>query len=161
MRSGIHTTMTGVTALAVILGAWCEPSLASDLTAALKGVWSGSGKIMLAKGKSEKIRCRGNSRELSANSVEQYFHCASTDKEFDFYMLMHFSEGHARGDWRAPDRSGSLSGSASRHSLRLRLSSSSGEGNLSATIGTCSQSINATGWSNELTSLSVDLRKDC
>jgi len=154
-------SVLSVAALAVSLGAWCEPSWASELTDALKGRWSGSGAITLANGKSERIRCRGESREVSENAVEQFFHCASTDKAFDFSTSMHFSEGRARGDWRAPDRSGTLSGPASPGSLQLRLSSSSGEGNLSARIGSCSQSINVTGWSDELKSLSADLKKDC
>ena len=161
MRTGIHRTMLGVAALAVSLGAWCEPSWASELTDALKGRWSGSGQITLANGKSERIRCRGEGREVSENAVEQFFHCASTDKAFDFSTSMHFSDGRTRGNWSAPDRNGTLSGSASARALRLRLSSSSGEGNLSATIGSCSQSINVTGWSDELKSLSANLKKNC
>lgn len=161
MRRGNHGPLFGAAALALSLGAWSEAASASELTDALKGEWSGSGEITLANGKSERIRCRGESREVSENAVEQFFNCASTDKEFDFYTLMYFSEGRARGDWRAPDRSGTLSGSASPRSMRLQLSSSSGEGNLSATIGSCRQSINVTGWSDELKSLSANLKKDC
>jgi hypothetical protein len=151
----------GVAVLALSFVGWSAPSSASELTDALKGEWSGSGKIALANGKSERIRCRGETREVSENAVEQFFHCASTDKEFDFSTSMHFSEGRARGDWRAPDRNGTLSGPASARSMRLHLSSSDGEGNLSATIGSCSQSISVTGWSDELKSLSANLSKDC
>jgi hypothetical protein len=161
MRPGICGTVAGAAALTLTLSAWCEPSSASELTDALKGEWSGSGEIALANGKVERIRCRGESREVSENAVEQFFHCASTDKEFDFSTSMHFSEGRARGNWSAPDRSGTLTGSASPDSLQLRLSSASGEGNLSATIGSCSQSIDVTGWSDDLKSLSAELRKDC
>jgi hypothetical protein len=148
-------------ALALSLAGWSGLSSASELTNALKGEWSGSGEIALANGKSERIRCRGESREVSENAVEQFFQCASTDKEFIFSTSMHFSEGRARGNWSAPDRNGTLSGAASPASLQLHLSSASGEGNLSATIGSCSQSINVTGWSDELKSLSAKLSKDC
>ena len=161
MRVVKTTSVFGAAALLVGVFGWCEPSSASELTDALKGEWSGSGEIALANGKSERIRCRGETREVSDNAVEQFFHCASTDKEFDFSTSMHFSEGRARGDWRAPDRSGTLSGPASPGSLQLHLASSDGEGNLSATIGSCSQSINVTGWSDELKSLSAKLSKDC
>lgn len=157
----VQGSLFGVAALVAGLAAWSEPAWASELTDSLKGRWSGSGEITLANGKSEKIRCRGESREVSENAVEQFFQCASTDKVFDFSTSMHFSEGRARGNWSAPDRSGTLSGPASPGSLQLQLSSSSGEGNLSATIGSCSQSINVTGWSDELKSLSAKLNKDC
>ena len=161
MRSVAKKSRLGVALMVLSLGVWCGPSWASELTDALKGRWSGSGEITLANGKSERIRCRGESREVSENAVEQFFHCASTDKEFDFSTSMHFSGGRARGNWRAPDRSGTLNGPASSGSLRLHLSSADGEGNLSATIGSCSQSINVTGWSDELKSLSAKLSKDC
>ena len=161
MRCGANKSVLGVAVLAGFLCAGSVSSWANELTDSLKGEWSGSGQITLANGKSERIRCRGESRAVSENAVEQSFHCASADKGFDFSTSMHFSEGRARGEWRAPDRSGTLSGPASPGSLRLQLSSASGEGRLSATIGSCRQSINVTGWSNELKSLSVDLRKDC
>jgi hypothetical protein len=151
----------GAAVLAGFLCAASVPSRANELTETLKGEWSGSGEITLANGKSERIRCRGESRAVSENTVEQFFQCATTDREFNFSTSMHFSEGRARGDWRAPDRSGTLSGPASAGSLRLKLSSASGEGNLSATIGSCKQSVRVTGWSNDLKSLSVNLRKDC
>jgi hypothetical protein len=154
-RNGFAVALAGGVALSI------SGAVASQLTDALKGRWSGSGEITLANGKSEKIRCHGESREVSENAVEQFFHCASTDKVFDFSTSMHFSEGRARGNWSAPDRNGTLSGSASSGSLQLHLSSSSGEGNLSASIGSCSQSINVTGWSDELKSLSANLKKDC
>ena len=150
-----------IAALALSCVGWSAASSASELTDALKGRWSGSGEITLASGKSERIRCRGESRQVSENAVEQFFHCASTDKVFDFSTSMHFSEGRARGNWSAPDRSGTLSGPASPGSLQLHLASADGEGNLSATIGSCSQSINVTGWSDELKSLSAKLSKDC
>jgi hypothetical protein len=153
--------VVGVAVLGLSLIGWCGQSSASGLTDALKGEWSGPGQIALANGKSERIRCRGEVRQVSENAVEQFFYCASTDKEFNFSTSMHFSEGRARGNWSAPDRSGTLSGSASTGSLKLHLSSASGEGNLSAEIGSCSQSINVTGWSDELTSLSAQLSKDC
>jgi len=160
MMRVVKSSAFAAAALAGAVGG-CQPASASELTEALEGEWSGSGEIALANGETERIRCRGETRQVSENAVEQFFSCASTDKDFDFSTSMHFSEGRARGNWRAPDRSGTLSGPASPGSLQLHLSSSEGEGNLSATIGSCSQSINVTGWSDELKSLSAQLSKDC
>lgn len=140
----------------VLSAAW-----AASLSANLEGQWSGSGKIILANGKSERIRCSGNGRQMTQNSVEQQFQCASTDKQFFFSTSIQFSGSTARGRWSAPDRSGTMEGTASSSSMRLHLASASGEGDLSATIGACSQSLTVTGWSNELKSLSVSLKKDC
>ena len=136
-------------------------SWAASLSATLQGSWSGSGRITLTNGKSERIRCHGSGRQVTQNSIEQQFHCASTEKEFDFSTSIQFSGSTARGHWSAPDKSGTLSGQASTSHMQLHLSSASGSGTLSATIGACSQSLTVTGWSNKLKSLSVNLKKDC
>ena len=152
-----------VYALTLVGGLALMPVAASaaSLSENLQGEWSGSGEIARASGETELIRCRGSGRAVSENSIEQHFHCASTDKEFDFFTSIRVSEGRARGEWTAPDRSGTMSGEASPTGMQLHLSSASGEGELSVTIDACSQSLTVTGWSDELKSMSVSLEKEC
>jgi hypothetical protein len=132
---------------------------ANQMTEAMHGDWSGSGTLRLTSGESERIRCHG-SGWASGNSVSQDFRCASTGNTLYFSTTMHFSGNNVSGEWRGPDRGGTLSGQATASQLRLRLTSASGSGDLTATVGQCSQSLRVTGWSDELRSLSVDLQKE-
>lgn len=161
MRNWIERISVRAFAPAVIIAVMAAEAHAASLTEKLQGEWSGSGEIALASGESEPIRCHGFGRAVSENTIEQQFLCASTDKEFNFFTSIRVSEGRARGEWKAPDRSGTLSGDASDGGMKLHLSSASGEGDLSATIEACSQSLLVTGWSNELKSMSVSLEKEC
>jgi hypothetical protein len=130
------------------------------LTEALGGEWSGSGTLKLANGKSERIRCHGEANADEA-LVRQYFSCASTGGKFSFSTSLKFSGNQVSGDWRGPDRSGTLSGRATTGSISLRLVSDTGSGNLRATLSHCAQSLTVTGWSKEMRSLSVRLKKAC
>jgi hypothetical protein len=146
-----------------LLASFAGASLAaaSPITDALEGEWSGSGTLALANGKTEHLRCRGDGRAVTENTIELEFECASTAKNLDFSTSMRFSSGRAEGTWDAPDRRGTLKGSASARSLSLALSSTEGDGKLTARMGGCGLSFNVTGWSDELKSLSADLKKSC
>lgn len=149
--------------LAVVLSvvlAIPAPAGASALTDALAGEWSGSGRLTLPNGKTERIRCDGSAHSSTANTVDQSFRCASTSKVFDFSSSLHFSGGRVRGDWRGSGRSGIVSGSATSSSVQLRLTSDGGNGSLSASVSGCRQSLNVSGFAEEMRSLSVQLRKD-
>ena len=149
-----------LTALLAVL--WtAPPAAASSITDALEGEWSGSGRLTLPNGKTERIRCRGTAHSSTANTVDQQFECASTGKSFRFTSSFHFSGKRVRGHWQGPGRSGTLLGNASDSSFQARLSSAQGGGDLSATIGRCRQTLEVTGWSEEMKALSVQLDKEC
>jgi hypothetical protein len=133
---------------------------ASAITEMLKGQWTGSGTLKLANGKSERIRCHGNASGAE-KSLNQFFNCASTANTFSFSTSLSFSGSRVSGNWRGPEGGGTASGSASSSSMSLRLVSSSGRGRLNATFSSCRLSLTVTGWSTELRSLSVRLRKPC
>jgi hypothetical protein len=136
------------------------PAAASALTDALDGEWSGSGSLSLTNGKTERIRCRADIN-ASNTAVNEYFNCASTAKNFSFTISLFITGNNVSGDWRGPDRSGTASGRATQSGLQLRLTSTRGNGRLTASISRCSQSIEVTGWSDELRSLSINLEKAC
>jgi hypothetical protein len=148
-------------ALVVAFFAAAPPAGASPITDALKGEWSGSGRITRPDGKTERIRCRGTTRSPTENTVEQYFDCASTGKFFDFSSSLHFSGDRVRGTWRSGGRTGTVSGRATRSSINARLSSDTGTGSLQSSIRGCTQTLTITGWSKDLKSLTAQLKKDC
>lgn len=154
-RSAFAAAASLVISLAPISGV-----KANTITDTLKGQWAGSGTLKLAKGKSERIRCHGNA-SAGDTSLSQLFTCASTGSNFTFSTSLQFSGSKVSGSWRGPDRGGSASGSASSGSMSLRLSSDDGSGNLNATFNRCRLTLTVTGWSKELRSLSVRMRKPC
>jgi len=133
---------------------------ASAITDMLKGQWNGSGTLKLANGKSERIRCHGNVT-AGDTSLSQLFNCASTANNFTFSTSLEFSGSRVSGDWHGPDRSGTASGRASTSNMSLRLKSDDGGGNMNASFNRCRFTLTVTGWSKELRSLSVRMRKPC
>ncbi len=138
-----------------------SPLAASPITDALEGEWSGSGRLTLSSGETERIRCNGTARSTTANTVDQKFNCASTGKNFSFSSSLHISSNRVRGTWNGSGRSGTVTGSATRSSVKVRLVGGDGAGNLSASISGCRQNLRITGWSDEMRSLSVSLKKKC
>jgi len=133
---------------------------ASVITDKLRGQWAGSGTLKLANGKNERIRCHGNASG-GETSLSQFFTCASTANNFSFSTSLAFSGSKVSGDWFGPEGGGTASGSASSSSMSLSLVSTNGRGRLSATFSSCRLSLTVTGWSTELRSLSVRMRKPC
>ncbi len=159
----VHTSPKSILlalALAVGLAGSASMANASAITDTLEGTWSGSGTLTLTNGATERIRCRGTGQG-DESTVRQSFKCASSGKNFNFSTSLRFSGSQVSGKWSGPKRSGTLAGQATPNSLQLRLKSKSGAGNLVATLDGCRQSLQLTGWSDELRSLSVQLRKSC
>jgi hypothetical protein len=153
-----YQRISGIVLALMVCG---SASAATSITNRLEGAWSGSGRIVLAKGETEHIRCHGEGRAVSANTIEQHFKCATTAKNLNFSTSLFFSQENVTGTWTAPDGDGTLAGKASSTSIQLTLKSAVGQGHLSATISSCHQSLRVSGWSDEFKSLSVELRKPC
>lgn len=146
--------LTGALLLAV------SSAPASPITDALVGEWSGSGRIELPDGKTERIRCKGTTRSRTANSVDQNFKCASTAlKNTIFKSTLHFTDGRVRGEWESGTHRGILLGDATSTSLKARLTSDSGSGSLSSRIRGCTQDLTITGWTKQLKTLTARLKK--
>ncbi len=160
MRNRPMRLRLALLALCAMLTGAGPAAAANAITQALEGDWSGSGRLTLTNGKSERIRCHGKA-SASDIKVRQSFSCASTGKNFSFSTSLTLSGNLVSGDWRGPDRTGTLSGRATSSSLSLRLLSGTGNGALNAKIGRCSLSLTVTGWSDELRSLTINLRKPC
>lgn len=150
-------------ALASLVVTAAVPAHAHPLAKALAGEWSGSGRLTLPDGKTERIRCKGSGRSVTENTIDESFECASTAKTFRFTASLHISEsGNARGTWTGSGRNGTALGTATRSSVRVNLTSSDGSGSLSSRVSGCSQSLTISGFANEMRSLSVQLSKeDC
>lgn len=82
----------------------------------LAGQWSGSGRIELAQGRSEQIKCRASYDVLSERSnLQLNIRCASDSYNFDLRGSATYSGGSISGSWSEATRnaSGTISGKAS------------------------------------------------
>jgi hypothetical protein len=81
----------------------------------LAGNWSGSGKITVSDGSSERIRCRGSYRLADKGGVGLNLRCASDSYKFELASDIAYDGGSISGSWNEASRGiyGQLSGKAS------------------------------------------------
>jgi hypothetical protein len=86
------------------------------------GSWSGSGKITVQNGSSERIRCRStNANNASGNAMNMSLRCASDSYKFELASDISSTEsGTISGSWNETTRGvmGSLSGKATASTIQ-------------------------------------------
>jgi hypothetical protein len=83
--------------------------------AGFDGSWSGTGKVTMSDGSSERIRCRANYKVGSGGStLEQSLRCASDSYKFDLASNVTSSGSNVSGSWSESSRNvfGNLNGKA-------------------------------------------------
>jgi hypothetical protein len=83
------------------------------------GNWSGSGKIVVKDGASERIRCRSNNT-ASGNGLVLSLRCASDSYKFELASDIAYDGGSISGSWNETTRGviGSLSGKATASNIQ-------------------------------------------
>ena len=102
--------------------------------AGLAGHWSGSGRISLGNGTTERIRCRAQySVSAEGNRLQQSLRCASDSYRFDLSSDVMSLGGQLSGVWNEASRnmSGMLTGSAGTGQFQVVVTSPSFSANLS------------------------------
>jgi hypothetical protein len=112
----------------------------------MAGNWSGDGRITMASGSGERLRCRSsNSIGQGGNSLDISIRCASDSYKIDLSGYMINSNGSISGKWSEPNynSAGSVSGRASGNGVNViavgntfsaRMSMTGSGGRLSVTI---------------------------
>ncbi len=87
------------------------------------GNWSGSGKITVKDGSSERIRCR-SSNNASGKSLALSLRCASDSYKFELASDISSDGGNISGSWNETTRGviGSLSGKATASNIQAEAS---------------------------------------
>ena len=116
MNSGNFAALAfaaGVLALATQTSTAADGPLAS-----FAGNWSGSGKITVQNGSSERIRCR-SSNTASGNALGLTLRCASDSYKFELASDITSDGGNLSGSWNETTRGvvGSLTGRISGNSI--------------------------------------------
>lgn len=103
-----------------LVGFATQPSKAADgLLAHFAGNWSGSGKITVQNGASERIRCRSGN-QASGNSMNLNLRCASDSYKFELASDITSDGGNISGSWNETTRGvvGTLSGRATASNIQ-------------------------------------------
>jgi hypothetical protein len=86
----------------------------------MAGDWSGGGKLTLASGSSERLRCRANnSVGPDGDTIDLNIRCASDSYKIDLSGHVRNTNGSLSGQWSEPNynSAGTLSGQASGNSI--------------------------------------------
>lgn len=100
-----------------------SPAFAADAFNALKGSWSGSGSASFAGGETEKLRCTARYGGGGSN-LSLSLKCASASAQINLTGSLDANGNKVSGDWNESNfgQSGSVNGSTSGGSVRLRIS---------------------------------------
>jgi hypothetical protein len=118
------------------------PQAAENPLAHFAGSWSGSGKITVSNGASERIRCRGTYRPADAN-LSLNLRCASDSYKFELVSDITYEAGTISGSWNEASRgvAGSLSGKATANHIEATAQSVGFSASLSIVLRGNSQSV--------------------
>jgi hypothetical protein len=92
--------------------------------ASMAGNWFGGGRVILADGQVENIRCRAdNNVSGGGDLMRQHLRCASPSYNFDVQNTVSFRGGEVRGDWAETTHNigGQLTGTASANLVRAHV----------------------------------------
>ncbi len=159
-RSFITYFQTVLFAVALVMP--LAPAHADSPFTTLAGTWSGSGKVRLSNGKSERLRCKAYyTNKSGGKNLGMSIRCASTSNKFYLRASLSYSGGTISGSWTETNynASGGLSGRASSSKINVAIQGGI-SGSLSVLIDGRSQRVNmsASGESS-FRGINIKLRK--
>ena len=122
-------------------------ALADSPFAQLAGSWSGSGQVILADGKSERLSCRGYYLlKDDGEGLGLAIRCASPAYKLDLRSALRYEGGRISGSWeeRTFNAVGSVSGRAAGGSLNLAITGGGLNGSMSISYGGAQQAVSIT-----------------
>jgi hypothetical protein len=144
-----------------LLASTTQTSKAADgPLAQFAGNWSGSGKITVQNGSSERIRCRSNN-SATGNTLGLSLRCASDSYKFELASDITSDGGTLSGSWNETTRGvvGSLSGKFSGSNIQANATAMGFNAALSirASGGSMNVSIRAPG--SEISEVTISMAK--
>ena len=159
-RTFITYFQTILFAVAVLMP--LAPAHAGSPFTTLAGTWSGSGKVRLSNGKSEKLRCKAYyTNKSGGTNLGMSIRCASTSNKFNLRAKLSYSGGTVSGSWSETNynASGALSGKASNSKIRVSVQGGI-SGSLSVSINGRSQRVSmSTSGDSAFRGINISLRK--
>lgn len=137
-----HVLGVGLLAGALALGSAAAAQAASPFNE-LGGSWSGSGRIRLANGDNERLRCRAYYTPRSGGSrMGMAIRCSSPSYNFELRSTLTNRGGRVSGEWEETNfnASGSVRGRARRGQISLTVDGSV-NGRLTVSYGSNRQTV--------------------
>ncbi len=137
------------------------PARADSPFSLLTGTWSGGGRVDLAGGQSENIRCRAYYNPKSASAVNLALRCASATHKIDMRASLSAAGESVSGTWeeRSFNAMGTVAGKATPATMKLAISGGGFTGSLSIATEGGSQSIHISTEGVGFTGLTMKLLK--
>ena len=151
-------------ALAISLGLLIvpigAPQAAESPLAHFGGNWSGSGKIVVSNGSSERIRCRGVYKP-SDSGLALTLRCASDSYKFELASDITYDAGSISGSWNETSRgvTGSIGGKATATHIEASASSVGFTASLTITLRGNSQSVVIRSPGSEISEVSISMAR--
>jgi len=136
------------------------PRAAENPLGHFAGSWSGSGKIVVSNGASERIRCRGTYRPSEAG-LSLSLRCASDSYKFELSSDITYEAGNISGSWNEASRgvTGSLSGKATATHIEASTQAVGFTASLSIALRGNSQSVVIRSPGSEISEVSVSMAR--
>jgi hypothetical protein len=153
-------------AIAVIAGVLAfapgTSNAAENPFAHFTGSWSGTGKITVQNGTSERIRCRGIYRAgESAATLTISLRCASDSYKFELASDVTYDGGNISGSWNETTRSvyGQLSGRATANNISAQATAVGVTASIAITTHGNSQSVSIRSPGSEISEIAVSMAR--
>jgi len=134
----------------------------ADPAGELAGYWSGSGSVVLANGKTERVKCNVVYKAAEGGSLRQTMRCASADYSINSLADLRIKGGQVSGSWEEKTYAakGDVTGRYSGEAFALTIQGATFSAAMNVTLSNCKQSINISPQGLEVTRVAIALAKD-
>jgi hypothetical protein len=147
-------------ALLCMLGSWAA---LADPVEDLTGYWSGNGSVVLANGKTERVKCQVFYKTgEDSTQIRQSMRCASVDYSINALALLRVRGGQVTGSWEEKTYAakGDVRGRLSGDTFALTIQGGNFTAVMNLTLSNCRQSISISPQGLEVTRVSIALAKE-
>jgi hypothetical protein len=133
----------------------------ADPAVELAGYWTGSGSVVLANGKTERVKCNVIYK-ADGGSLRQTMRCASADYSINSLADLRIKGGQVSGSWEEKTYAakGDVTGRYSGESFALTIQGANFSAAMNVTLSSCKQSINISPQGLEVTRVTMALAKE-
>jgi hypothetical protein len=133
----------------------------ADPAGELAGYWTGSGSVVLANGKTERVKCNVIYK-ADGGSLRQTMRCASADYSINSLADLRIKGGQVSGSWEEKTYAakGDVTGRYSGETFALTIQGANFSAAMNVTLSSCKQSINISPQGLEVTRVTMALAKE-
>jgi len=145
--------------LVMTLGSW---TALADPIGDLNGYWSGGGTVVLANGKTERVKCQVIYKAEGGSQIRQSMRCASVDYSINALADLRVKGGQVTGSWEEKTYAakGEVSGRYGGDGFALSIQGANFSAAMNVTLSNCQQSLNISPQGLEVTRVAIALAKE-